>query len=163
LPSELTSKGYKILANLCKAKIKITRSCSPLHACQVTCDEFLQLLQRTKKLPVCKAQVDRVLPCKHTVKVECHSLNQIPLPVCKQKVNMMYTYECGIHSLKIDVCNKYTDLVKMKPDCKELVTCNRFRCGHLVKLPCYAKKLAEQSLPGCRLSDWKEINKNGTN
>jgi len=161
LPPELDPRGLRILNSLCKAKIRITRVCSPLHTCHVTCNDLLQLLQRTKKLPECKAQVDRKLACGHTVKVECHAMNQNPPPVCTQKVDTVYTYGCGVHTLRPGVCSKYTRLVEMEPQCKELVGCSRFRCGHGTKVPCYLKQLVEKASPGSRLSDWKEAGKSG--
>ncbi len=127
----------------------------------MTCNDLLQLLERKKRLPECKAQVDRELPCKHTVKVECHARKQSPAPVCSQKVDTVYTYRCGLHSIRPEVCSKYTRLVEKEPECKAIVTCRRFRCGHEVKVPCFSKLLAEQASSGSRLSDWKEIGKTG--
>ena len=88
-------------------------------------------------------QVDRELPCKHTVGVECSLRYQNPPPVCTQQVNDVFTYECGIHSVKPMICSKYTALQLEMPKCKIMVPCTRYRCGHNTVVACYLKKLAE--------------------
>lgn len=70
LPTELGFIGHR---SVCNTKIQINRACPSLHVYTVTCSNLLELLQQTQQLPDCKAQVDRVLQCGHSVQVACHA------------------------------------------------------------------------------------------
>jgi hypothetical protein len=101
-----------------------------------------------------------VLQCGHSVQVACHA--KAPL-VCRQKIDTVYTYACGVHSTSAGICSKYTELEKTKPQCEKKVACRRFRCGHEAVVACCAKELAEKmSSQGHRLSYSTEIGESGT-
>ena len=151
---EITSKIENLLPKLCQNIFEIQRTCDQGHSiCTLdVCTDVLCLLRGTKKLDVCKQPVDRILPCKHVLKVECSTKNSNPPPVCKADTNEEFTYPCGLHKVRPGKCFELTTLQRTEnPRCNQQVTCTRFRCGHKVSLPCYLKKTAEKFSPGIRL------------
>ncbi len=140
---ELTAKIDKYLSKLCISKITILRICSPKHTATIDCYQLLELLMDKKPLKPCNSPIDRILPCKHTVSVDCSKKNQNPPPVCDTKVDDVYTYSCGIHQIKPNKCSKLTHLLASNPKCTQQITCFRYRCAHKITIPCYLKQTVE--------------------
>jgi len=144
----LTSKIEKHLSILCNSKLKILRICSLTHSATINCYQLLEIIMRKKSLKPCHSLIDRILPCKHIALVDCSKKNQMPPPICDEKVEDVYTYTCGIHKIKPNKCSELTHLLTSNPKCTQQITCFRYRCAHKITIPCYLKNSAETISPG---------------
>jgi hypothetical protein len=149
---EFTPRIEKLLPMICGNKINILRICSPNHITSINCYQLLEILMLRKSLKPCHSPIDRILPCKHVVSVDCSKKDQNPPPLCEAKVDDVYTYTCGVHKIKPNKCSELTSLKTRNPKCNQQVTCARYRCGHELSIPCYLKESAETSSPGRRLT-----------
>lgn len=105
----------------------------------ITCHKLLDLLLTLRPLDECAVPTDRTLPCRHVLRVACNKRNQNPAPLCMQPIDSVFTFPCGMHSVNVKVCSKYTALLVDRPKCTQFVSCARYRCGHNIIVPCYLK------------------------
>lgn len=138
---EFSMKIETPLSKLCQAELRILRACAMGdHVTVITCQKLLSILRGKSSLPSCKTKVDRTLPCKHMISVECCTFNDPP-PLCTETVKDIYTYPCNEHFAFPSKCFELTRLLEQKnPQCNEQITCERFRCGHSVSIPCFLKQ-----------------------
>jgi len=133
---------------LCWYQVPVYRTCSPAHKTTLMCHKLLELLLSNRPLDECKILTDRILPCQHVLPVPCNQRNQNPAPVCSKPVDNLFTYPCGVHSVKVGVCSKYTALMAIdKPKCTELFPCARYRCGHITVVQCHLKYSVQGAEP----------------
>lgn len=149
---DFTPRIEKALFKLCNSKLNILRICSPKHVTTVNCYVLFEILKLKKSLKPCHLPIDRVLSCQHIISVDCSKKNEIPEPICKAVVNDVFTYSCGIHNIKPNICSKLTLLKTSDPKCTQQITCSRYRCSHSVTIPCFLKKSAEAFAPGTVLA-----------
>jgi hypothetical protein len=149
--NELPEQNAKIerpFSRLCQTQLRVFRSCSPDHFTLVSCHKLLSILRGKERLPACEIQVKRALPCKHVIIVKCCTINDPP-PKCQAQVNSPFMYPCGEHFLTPSKCFELTKLLELtNPQCQRQITCNRFRCGHSVSIPCHLKKSVVGFRPG---------------
>lgn len=147
----------KCLPRLCQAKINVLRVCSLQHKTFISCFQLLEVLTKKKRMRECNAQIDRVLQCNHSVRVLCGEKTKEPPPVCSAKVDDTFTFSCGVHETKPNVCSELTRLNQTNPECMRETVCTRFRCSHKIMLPCNMKKYAEQFSHGRVLTPGESI------
>ena len=139
---------------LCKSQVPVYRTCSPAHVKIITCHKLLELSLSNRPLEECQIPTNRILPCQHVLPVPCNQRNQNPAPVCSKPVDNLFTYPCGVHSVKVGVCSKYTTLMAIdKPKCTELLPCARYRCGHITVVQCHLK----HSVQGVEPFEYKRL------
>lgn len=156
--SHFNTKAIRHLQRcLCKSQVPVYRTCFPDHKTMITCHKLLELLLALKPLDECTVPTDRILPCQHVLRVPCNQRNQNPAPVCMQPVDSVFEFPCGLHSVNVKVCSKYTALLHLdKPKCTQLLTCARYRCGHNIIVPCYLK----HSVAGTEPFEYKRLKVN---
>ena len=133
---------------LCKSQVPVYRTCSPAHVKIITCHKLLELSLSNRPLEECQIPTNRILACQHVLAVPCNQRNQNPAPVCSKPVDNLFTYPCGVHSVKVGVCSKYTALLAIeKPKCTQLVPCARYRCGHNTIVQCHLKYSVQGAEP----------------
>eukprot|EP01034_Spumella_vulgaris_P022513 gene22513-28642_t len=146
-----TAEVWQIINNLCTNKASIVRSCNEHHVVEYRCCQLLSVAVHEKFLPKCKTKVDRGLICGHTAKVECHAKAQEPAPLCVATTVEKFTYPCNKHSVEPRLC---VELQKLRSaldiKCPVDVSCELFRCGHNVSVPCHLEADVTARTAGAR-------------
>jgi len=147
----LPAQASKELRKMCAKTACVMRSCGPGHQAIIPCSQIYLLMTKKEKLGRCQTLVDRLLPCQHISRVECHTREGVP-PICRAAVDDMYTFSCGIHTICAGSCERLTRLRADSPPCSRTVSCVRYRCGHKVEVSCYQSDALTSFSPGARIT-----------
>lgn len=74
-------KIEKLLPELCKEELNVSRICHTDHSTKVACRNLVDVLKKTKKIKLCREKVCRLLACRHNCMVDCHTKNMEPPPI----------------------------------------------------------------------------------
>lgn len=143
-----------IMKKACIKSMRVRRECNHLHITSVSCSRLFDFIVTKNPLDVCTEIVSRNLPCGHLTNVPCCKRFDRP-PLCREKIEDVYTHSCRIHSVQPRVCHKYHQLLSMNPPpvCADPVTSNRYRCDHLITVACGISEKVVAESPGARLLD----------
>ncbi|KAK3285890.1 hypothetical protein CYMTET_6522 [Cymbomonas tetramitiformis] len=134
------------LRGLCKERrVGVERRCG--HVSQVACKELVEMVYGRKTLPTCTDIVRRRRGCGHEATMACGS-ELTRLPPCRADVTEGFAWPCGRHTARPGTCADLCELrARPDPRCPELVTCQRFRCGHQVTVPCHLEARVTAAAP----------------
>ena len=153
LPKKLAS----LLRHACSQVLSLSRTCDAAHGVAIKCSSLLSAIWGTSNLPRCVFGFGRTLECGHVLEVPCHTKNG-PEPICQAAVAEIFTYPCGVHTVRPEMCCR---LQALRADsalrCLEPVETRRFRCGHEVKVKCCDTHLAERSRAGSKFSPGDKV------
>jgi len=153
VPSALDIRVVNVLLTACKQHITLERACGSVvpHREQIPCSSLVAGLFKRKTLPACVSYVDRVLACRHSVRVRCNERDRLPPPTCRAAIKIPFVYPCGRHQTFPQTCFDLQQLRDSAKDCTALVDTAFYRCGHVVTVPCHLKEAVRRRIHGERL------------
>jgi hypothetical protein len=136
---------------MCTVNVAYQGPCQ--HEIDCPCYTAFEFASGQKKSPECKVSIPKSLPCGHNKSAPCNL--PIERVTCDALVSSKYVYKCGNqdHSIPAKTCANLQQLRNSNPECPFEVECQRYRCGHNVKVHCNQRQLVERFALGNKLPD----------